>query len=114
MIDHRRGVIQFFAWTIVAVCVAQVFAMLFVVPGFVGIYHDMLPGRSLPPLTAAVIRGRWVLVGQACLSPVAAFFLARRTRTAPPFGVIITLGVLLGVTIFELPLITLALFRPLI
>jgi type II secretory pathway component PulF len=90
---------------------AVIFVAWHIIPRFAEIFHDMLGGQSLPPVTDFVLRFHflWLLSG-FCLA-LAAIYLAWRYRlqSAPPLlseGLLLLAGVQIG-------FIVIALFLPL-
>jgi len=93
---------------LVVFCAVQLFLLLFVVPKFAQIFHDAMPGQTLPRATAFIITGRIALMIIDSSWPVlGAYFIRKQERYAMLW---INLGIIW--TLLQIGITILALFVP--
>lgn len=69
---------------VILLSLVQLYISVMVIPRFANIFQDMLDARPLPTLTATVLAFRWVLMGVAGVSSLAASIVVQR-RASPRY-----------------------------
>ena len=107
-IESTRGSMQLWAIVSVAVLVlVNLFVLVFLVPRFTAIFHDMIGNRPLPVFTAVVIHCRWMLSTFDGVCMLIAIFGVLQ-RLSPRYGY-----ALLVFLFAQIPFTVFALFLPL-
>jgi hypothetical protein len=107
----RTKMVWFVFLLLLAISVANIFALLFALPAFQQIYHDMLGAHPLPLPTSAIIKWKLLFVFLAFLWPAAGITIFWINSTKNPVRYICGLFLL---AVLQVGLTTIALFIPLI
>ena len=108
-VESTRGSKQHWAIISVAVLVlVNLYVIVFLIPRFSEIFHDMIGNRPLPAFTSAVVYCRWMLAAFDCVCMLTAIFGVLK-RMSPRY-----VYALLVLLFTQIPFTVFALFLPLI
>ena len=92
---------------VVVLSIPNFYLAMFGIPRFAAIFYDMFGDGALPQITSMVLSFRLPLVALACVWPLAASIIYRRSGSVP------LLSALLAAVTLQVSITTLALFLPL-
>ncbi|MGB8354388.1 MAG: hypothetical protein WCD79_10900 [Chthoniobacteraceae bacterium] len=100
-----------FCITLIVGSLINAFVMIFIAPKFGDIFHDMLGGKPLPPVTSFILEYHMVLAALSMALPVIGVMFCLFASSTRAF---VTLCVLTLVTFVQIAVTVFALFMPLI